>query len=433
MTDTQHTFISVDDAQERILSQFQPLQEIEPVELHDALDRVLASDIVAEFDVPPFRNSAMDGYAVRLADTRSASADAPALLQVAGTIAAGAPADEPIEPGHAVRIMTGAPVPPNADAVVRFERTSDAWPAAERPSAGQVAICKNPKPNDNIREAGEDLQKGDVILAAGSQLGPADLGILASLGTSTVPCVRKPRVAILATGDELINPAEPLEAGKIRNSNEYVTAALVRRAGGIPIPLGIARDNVDDLTTKIREALDRDIDLLITSAGVSVGDYDIVKDVLDAEGDMHFWQVAIKPGKPLAFGLLNTSERSIPLLGLPGNPVAAFVAFDVFARPAIRTMANRSPVFRPAHKARLQEEVTNSGRRHYMRAMVWRDRETNELKVTTKGSGVRVQGSGILSSLVWANAFAVVPEDVTHIPAGELIDVELLEVSEKVI
>lgn len=427
MTDYRHTSISVDDAQRRILAHFERLRDVEPVGLHDALDRVLAEDVVADFDVPPFRNSAMDGYAVRAADTVDASPETPVILKVTGTVAAGSAPDAPLEPGQAVRIMTGAPVPSGADAVVRFERTSDTWSPEEQPRDGRVAICKQASPWDNVREAGEDLAAGDVILSAGTQLGPADLGILASLGHGTVPCIRRPRVAILATGDELVSPEEPLAPGKIRNSNEYVNAALVRRAGGVPIALGIARDTVEDLTDKIREALAHDVDLLITSAGVSVGDYDVVKDVLDAEGDVDFWQVAIKPGKPLAFGLLRTSERSVPLLGLPGNPVAAFVAFDVFARPVIRTMAGLTPIFRRRHKARLQEDVTNSGRRHYMRAVAWRDETSGELHVTTKGSGVRVQGSGILSSLVWANAFAIVPETVTHVAAGELIDVEFID------
>lgn len=427
MSDLEHTLISVDEAQEKILSHFTQLRDVEAVHLHDALDRVLAEDIVADFDVPPFRNSAMDGYAVRAADTASASPETPALLEVVGSVAAGATADTPLQPGQAIRIMTGAPVPPGADAVVRFERTSDAWPTKERPLDDHVAICQEAHVQDNIREAGEDLKRGDVVLSAGTQLQPADLGVLASLGYSTVPCIRQPRIAILATGDELIRPDEPLQPGKIRNSNEYVKAALVRRAGGVPVPLGIARDTVEDLTAKIREALARKVDLLVTSAGVSVGDYDMVKDVLNAKGDMHFWQVAIKPGKPLAFGTLRAEWGDVPLLGLPGNPVAAFVAFDVFARPAIRKMAGLRPLFRRRYRARLQEDVTNSGRRHYMRATAWRDPETGELRVTTKGSGVRVQGSGILSSLVWANAFVVVPENETYIPAGEQIDVELLE------
>lgn len=424
-------FISVDQAQQYILSHITEL-EAEPVHLFEAVGRVLAEDVVADQDIPPFRNSAMDGYAVRAADTATASPDRPVLLRVVSTVAAGLTPDVAVEPGTAARIMTGAPVPPGADAVVRFEETSEAWPPEQRPPDGVIAVCRPVRPGHNVREAGEDVQRGRTVLRRGDCLRPAAVGLLAALGRSTVACVRRPRVGVLATGDELVGPEEPLAPGKIRNSNEYTNVALVIQAGGIPVPLGIARDNVAHLTAKIREALARNVDLIITSAGVSVGDYDMVKHVLAAEGEMHFWQVAIKPGKPLAFGTIAAEGKRVPLLGLPGNPVAAFVAFEVFARPAIRKMAGLRPLFRRRFQARVQEDITNSGRRHYMRARVWRDETTGELLVTTRGSDVRVQGSGILSSLVWANAFAIVPEGVTFIPAGDKVDVELLDWPEEV-
>ncbi len=425
------SLISVEQARDYILSHITEL-EAETVHLFDAVGRVLAEDVVADQDIPPFRNSAMDGYAVRAADTATASPEHPVILRVLGTVAAGMTPQMTVESGVAARIMTGAPVPPGADAVVRFEETSEVWPPDKRPPNGTIAILRPVQPGENVREAGEDVPKGRKVLRRGDRLRAAEVGLLASLGRSAVACVRQPRVGVLATGDELVSPDEPLTPGKIRNSNEYTNVALVRLAGGLPVPLGIARDNVDDLTAKIRRALDENVDLLITSAGVSVGDYDMVKNVLAAEGEVHFWQVAIKPGKPLAFGTLVAGEKRVPLIGLPGNPVAAFVAFEVFVRPAIRKMAGLRPLFRRHFRARVQEDITNSGRRHYMRARVWRDEATGELLATTKGSDVRVQGSGILSSLVWANAFVVVPEGVTFIPAGETVDVELFDWPEEV-
>ncbi len=423
--------ISVEQAQEHILAHIAEL-DAEPVPLFEAVGRVLAEDVVAEHDIPPFRNSAMDGYAVRAADTEGASSERPAVLRVVTTVAAGDSPTVAVTPGTAARIMTGAPMPPGADAVVRFEETSEALPAEHRPPDGQIAILRPVRPGDNVREAGEDVPAGRTVLRHGHRLRAAEVGMLAALGRSRVMCVRLPRVGVLATGDELVGPEEPLAPGKIRNSNEYTNVALVRLAGGLPVPLGIARDTVEDLSAKLKRALELEVDLLITSAGVSVGDYDVVKHVLAARGEVHFWQVAIKPGKPLAFGTLEAEGHSVPLLGLPGNPVAAFVAFEVFARPAIRKMAGLRPLFRRRFRVRLREDVTNSGRRHYMRARVWRDETTGELHATTRGSDVRVQGSGILSSLVWANAFVIVPEQVTFIPAGETVDVELFDWPEEV-
>lgn len=416
----------VEEAVAEILRHVEPLPD-ESVGLLEARGRVLAEDIIADLDVPPFRNSAMDGYAVRAADTAGATPESPAVLRVVADVAAGETADTPVPAGGAVRIMTGAPIPPGADAVVRFEETSEAWPEARRPEIGQVAILVPAMVGQNIREAGEDLRAGTVVMSRGRVLRPAEIGVLAALGRATVRVVRRPRVAILATGDELVAIDEPLAPGKIRNSNEYTTAALVEEAGGIPIPLGIARDNVAHLTAKVEEGLSQGVDLFLTSAGVSVGDYDMVKHVLAAEGEMHFWQVAMKPGKPLAFGRLRGPQGPVPLIGLPGNPVAAIVAFEVFARPAILKMGGRDTRSHPRIQARLQEEVTNSGRRHYMRALVSRDPATGEYHVTTRGSGVRVQGSGILSSLVWANALLVVPEGVTRLAPGEWVTVEMID------
>lgn len=421
--------ITVEEARKAILGGLTPLPA-EKVSLWQARDRVLAADVVASHHVPPFRNSAMDGYAVRAADVKRASPEMPTYLQVIGDVAAGATANRPVGAGEAVRIMTGAPVPEGADAVVRFEESSEGWALDNRPPASQVAICNAVAAWDNVRAAGEDLRAGERVLSAGTRLLPAHIGVLASLGVSRVSVVRRPRVAILATGDELVPADAPLEPGKIRNSNEYTTAALVEQAGGVPVPLGIARDTVESLSAKLQEGLAANVDIFLTSAGVSVGDYDMVKDVLAAEGQMSFWQVAIKPGKPLAFGHLTYDGREIPLLGLPGNPVAAMVAFHAFAEPAIRLLSGRQPIFPPPKEAQLCEDVTNSKRRHYMRALAYRDAE-GTLLVTTRGSGVRVQGSGILSSMVWANCFAVVPAGVSFLPQGAMVPIEPFNWSEE--
>jgi molybdopterin molybdotransferase len=427
--------ISVDEALDYILRHVAPL-ESQTVHITEVLDRVLAEDVLATADIPPFANSAMDGYALQSGDVTAAGPDTPVTLAVIGQVAAGALPDCAVQAGTAVRIMTGAPIPPGGDAVVPFEQTSEGGPRRPLPvpcadetgrPLGAVEVYAAVRAGDNIRQAGEDIRRGTTVLAAGHVLRPPDIGILAALGHPQVQVVLRPRVAILATGDELVDVDEPVTPGKIRNSNEYTTLGLVERYGGVPVPLGIARDTVEDLTAKLCAGLAQRVDLFLTSAGVSVGDFDMVKNVLAAEGEMHFWQVAMKPGKPLAFGTV----QGVPLLGLPGNPVAAMVAFEVFARPAILKLGGYPSWDKPAVRAILDEDVRNSGRRHYMRARV--RREADGFHVTTHGSDVQVQGSGILSSLVWANGLLVVPEEVTFIRAGDSADVWMLDWPEKVI
>jgi molybdopterin molybdotransferase len=425
--------VRVDEALDYILRHVAPLDS-HLVPITEALDRVLAEDVLSTVDIPPFANSAMDGYAVRSGDVTAAGPDTPVTLAVIGEVAAGALPDCPVQAGTAVRIMTGAPVPSGSDAVVPFEQTSEGRPRGPLPAPcadeagpfGSVAVYAAVRAGDNIREAGEDIRHGATVLTAGHVLRPQDIGILAALGRPQVCVVRRPRVAILATGDELVDVDQPVTPGKIRNSNEYTALGLVERYGGVPVPLGIARDTVEDLTAKLCAGLAQRVDLFLTSAGVSVGDFDMVKNVLAAEGEMHFWQVAMKPGKPLAFGIV----QGVPLLGLPGNPVAAMVAFEVFARPAILKLGGRPGWEKPSVRAILDEDVRNSGRRHYMRARV--RREADGYHVTTRGSDVQVQGSGILSSLVWANGLLVVPEEVTFIRAGEGVDVWMLDWPERV-
>jgi molybdopterin molybdotransferase len=422
----QKPLIAVEDALAIILEQIAPV-DTERIALNASFNRVLAEAITSPIDVPPFANSAMDGYAVIAADVQKASRQKPVTLKVIDNIPAGALSSTKLSAGTAARIMTGAPVPEGADAVVRFEETSENTLAHDL-GDDEVLIYKAIGRGDNIRLAGEDIKVDQVVLEAGHRLRPQDVGILAAIGQASVPVYRRPRVAILATGDELVDINEPIEPGKIRNSNEYTQAALVEKYGGEAVMLGIARDTIEDLTAKIQTGLDQRVDLFLTSAGVSVGDFDMVKSVLATEGEMQFWQVAIKPGKPLAFGKLHHADRAgahVPLIGLPGNPVAAMVAFEVFARPAILKLAGQRSWEKRTIRAKLDEDVTNSGRRHYMRAFL--HREPDGYYVTTRGSGVQVQGSGILTSMVWANCLVVIPAQTTHLPAGATVKAWILD------
>ncbi|MCJ7666849.1 MAG: molybdopterin molybdotransferase MoeA, partial [Anaerolineae bacterium] len=290
--------ISVYEAKERILRHFHPLEQ-ERVPILEALDRVLAEDIYSDIDIPPFANSAMDGYALRSLDTAGASRKSPVTLKVVADLAAGYTTEVEVAPGMAIRIMTGAPLPEGADAVVRFEDTSEGLRGSWGPT---VEVYKEVSPRENVRPAGEDIRRGELVLTKGTVLRPQEIGVLASLGRPEVEVIRRPRVAILATGDELVGIEEELGPGKIRNSNEYSNTALVLRYGGIAVRLGIAKDRVEDIKAKIQKGLEAQVDLFLTSAGVSVGEYDVVKEVLASEGEIEFWQVCMKPGKPLAFG-----------------------------------------------------------------------------------------------------------------------------------
>ena len=412
--------ISVDEALEYVLKQFEPL-EPEEVEILDALDRVLAEDVYSDVDIPPFDNSAMDGYAVRAADTVGASPETPVMLRVIGDLAAGYTTDLVVEPGMAVRIMTGAPLPAGADAVVRFEETSEGLSAGER-MGSEIEIFSQVDIIENVRPAGEDIREGELVLPEGTVLRAQEIGVLASLGKVRVQVIRRPRVAILATGDELIAIDQPLAPGKIRNSNEYSNAALVQRYGGVPVRLGMARDDVEELTAKIRGGLAQEVDLFLTSGGVSVGDYDVVKDVLSAEGEMHFWQVCMKPGKPLAFGEI----QGVPILGLPGNPVSVMVSFEQFARPAILKMLGKTRLRKPTVEAVLNEDVESSGRRGFKRAVI--TKRGGEYYASVTGP----QGSGILTSMVKANGLVIIPEGIRYKKAGERVTVQMLDWPENV-
>jgi len=408
MKDNLYPMISVEEAQQRILSYIHPLNA-EDIRLLDADDRVLAEDIASPLNVPPHDNTAMDGYAVIAADTVGASPAQPRPLRVIFDLAAGYTTDVRVVPGSAIRIMTGAPIPPGADAVVPFEDTErfGEW----------VRIFKGVEVGANVREAGEDVRKDALVLRRGCRIRPQEVGMLATVGHKTVAVTRRPRVAILATGDEVVEIDAPLLPGKIRNSNSYSNAAQVLAAGGVPVLLGIAHDQVEELTAMIRSGLALKVDLFLTSGGVSVGDFDVVKQVLAAEGEMTFWRVRMKPGKPLAFGRMG----GVPLLGLPGNPVSAMVSFELFARCAILKMQGLLDWGRPTVEATLMDGIARKdGRRHYVRVRV-EDRDGAYFAHLTGE-----QGSGILSSMVEANGLAIVPEDWSKAPPGSRVRVMML-------
>lgn len=415
--------ISVEQAFEKILS-YAPVLEPEQAPILDTLGQVLAEDIFSDINIPPLDNAAMDGYAIRARDTAEAGSKTPTVLCVIDTVIAGAISTKEVAPGTAIRIMTGAPVPKGADAVVRFEDTDE----TERKGAAQNEIgvlCKL-KPGANIRRAGEDVVKGSLILKKGTVIRPAEVGVLASLGKSKAPVIRRPVVAVLATGNELVEVGKPLPPGRIYNSNTYSVAALVKRYGGIPKILGIALDTEKSLIEKLRQG--QDADMLITSGGVSAGDYDMVKDVLAKEGEITFWTVRMKPGKPLAFGTIKGGKgRSIPHLGLPGNPVSSMVTFELFARPAIFKMMGKKNFAKPAVEATLEEPIANTdGRRVFIRTVV----EKRGGKFYARLTGP--QGSGILTSMSLANGLVVVPEDKAEVKAGEVVNVMMLDWNEEV-
>ncbi|HET8944771.1 MAG TPA: gephyrin-like molybdotransferase Glp, partial [Dehalococcoidia bacterium] len=342
--------ISVDEALSRILS-YVDILPAEEVTLVEALGQVLDEEITAGFNIPPLDNTAMDGYAVRAADTEGAGAESPVRLRVIGEVAAGYEFAGHVEPGTAVRIMTGAPIPAGGDAVVPFEETDEPFdkaPERSRKLDGTVKVFKAARPGANIRHSGEDLKAGEVVVRRGTVLRPSEIGVIASVGRGTVRVIRRPVVAVLSTGDELLEPGQERTGARIYDSNAHSVASLVRRYGGVPRLLGIAKDTVEALTAKIHEGLDAD--MLITSAGVSRGDYDVVKDVLAREGEIDFWTVAMKPGKPLAFGCFypdGSGGRRVPHIGLPGNPVSSMVAFELFGRPAMMKMMGKQDWRRP--------------------------------------------------------------------------------------
>ena len=416
--------LSVEDAFERIIAAFRTLEpETKPI--LDVLGQTLAEDVFSPLNIPPSDNSAMDGYALRHEDVRNASADNPVLLRVIGLIAAGQIPDRRVEPGTALRIMTGAPTPEGCDTVVPFEDTDEVDRKARGDSMDEIGILVDQPLGMHVRPAGEDVKAGEKVLERGAVLRPWEIGVLASLGIEQVSVIRRPVIAILATGDELQTPGEAALPGRIYDSNSYGLAASVQRYGGVPKMLGIARDNLEDMHRKLNEGLTAD--LLLTSAGVSKGDYDIVKDVLAERGKVNFWSVRMRPAKPLAWGMLRGDEgRMVPHLGLPGNPVSAMVAFEEFARPAILRMLGRTDLAKPTVRAELTGPIVNfDGRRVFARVRV--TRRNGSFYATPTGP----QGSNILTSMARANGLAICPEDLPRKDEGDVVEVKMLDWNEE--
>lgn len=400
--------ITVEEALDKVLSSIQQLGP-EKVSILEALGRVMAEDIYANRDIPPFSNSGMDGYAVRSEDIQNTSSGHPVRLEVIEDLPAGFMPKKRVEKGKAIRIMTGAPIPEGADTVVPVEDTQK-----EDTSA---LIFRATLRGEHIRKAGEDVKKGEGVMSAGDLIHPAEIGMLASLGRSFVAVYQKATVAILCTGEELVDVDGDLDGIKIISSNSYSLAAQVKDCGAIPIQLGIARDRKDEVKEKLLQGIRAD--MLISSAGVSVGDYDFVKDALKELGvEMVFWRVAMKPGMPLAFGTI----QGKPVFGLPGNPVSSMVSFEQFVRPSLLKMMGHRRLFRPVIEAILKEDIHKTpGRRHFVRAFV--SSEKDHYFVTPTGA----QGSGILKSMVRANGLVIIPEDQEMVRAGEKVKVQLLD------
>jgi molybdopterin molybdotransferase len=400
--------ITVEEALDKILCHIRPLGS-EKVSLLEALRRVIAEDIHANRDVPPLDNSGMDGYAVKNLDIKNSSKDHPVRLKVVEDLPAGSISTKTLRRGQAIRIMTGAPIPKGANTIIPVEETEK--------EEGFVSIFKAVSSGEHIRRAGEDVKKGDLVVSVGDLIRPAEVGMLASLGRSFISVYQKPLVAILCTGEELVDVDGDLDEVKIVSSNSYTLAAQVRDCGAIPIQLGIAKDRREEIREKLRQGIRADV--LISSGGVSVGDYDFVKDALNDLGvKMVFWRVAMKPGKPLAFGTI----RRKPVFGLPGNPVSSMVSFEQFVRPSLLKMMGHRHLFRPTVEAILKEDIHKEpGRRHFIRSSV--SFEKDHYFATTTGA----QGSGILRSMLRANGLIVIPEDREIVKAGEKVRVQLLD------
>lgn len=405
--------LSVAEAAERIVAAVEPLA-VEDVPLRDAAGRVLAADIVSPITLPHRDNSAMDGYAVRGASIAGAREEAPIELPVLETVAAGAFPTRVIGAGEATRIMTGAPLPDGADTVVRVEDT-DA-------GVTRVRVLRDRDAGKNVRRRGEDVHEGRVALPRGTPIGAAQVGVLASIGAARVPVHRRPRVAILGSGDELVDldRFDEVRAGRrIVSSNAYTLEALVRHSGGEPLVLGHAADTLEAMRALLARALEAAPDLIITTAGVSVGEHDHTRAAVEALGTaLDFWRVRMRPGAPLGFG----SVRGIPWLGLPGNPVSAMVTFELFARPAIRRLFGHTRLHRRPVPVTLEEPVSIGARlTHFYRAIVTAHDDGH---LTARLTGP--QGSGILTSMALANALLIVPEDRQRVDTGEQLHALLL-------
>ena len=398
--------LSVEEARQQMLETI-PVLPTEKRGILECTDYVLAEALHASENIPPFDNSAMDGFAVRSTDVKDTSKDNPISLSVIETIAAGCAPERHVSDAEAARIMTGAMMPKGADSVVMQEVTEL--------NGDTVKIFEAVEETENVRFTGESVKQGDCVMSPGKVLRPPEVSMLASLNCAEVTVHQKPTVAIVSTGDELTPLGDPLLPGKIRDSNRYGLYSQVQKAGGIPIDMGIAPDDEDETERIFRESVAK-ADALITSGGVSVGEHDVVKNVLMKLGQMNFWRVAMKPGKPQVYGKIDGK----PIFGLPGNPVSSLVVFELFVRPALLKMAGHTDLLRPTFNAVLTTDVTNrDGRVNYMRAIL--AKQNGQYIAKTTGP----QGSGILHSLVLANGLITIPSGVT-LHAGELVEAQFL-------
>jgi molybdopterin molybdotransferase len=406
--------LSVAEARERILSHFQATAE-EILQLIECANRVLAVDVIAAHDLPLFDNSSMDGFAIRAVDS-STAASSSVTLSVVADIPAGSAPTVALTQGQAARIMTGAQLPAGADAVIPVEDTDFNDRSADTSVPKTVSFKREVKIGENVRPRGMDLHAGDIVLQKGRKLKPQDLGLLAMLGVAHIQVHKKPRVALLSSGDELLEVDEPLTAGKIHDSNSYALAALIENSGAKILRLGAAKDTRKSVEGLLQKAVDAHVDLIVSSAGVSVGAFDFVKEVIEANGKLDFWRVNMRPGKPLAFG----EYRGTPFFGLPGNPVSAFVGFEIFVRPVLERLSGQLDGIRLTVKVRCEEEIESDGRESYLRAKI---RNENGATIATLTGH---QGSGNLLSLVQADALLIIPAGVKCVPVGREVDAILI-------
>lgn len=416
MTDP-YTRRSVEEAVALVLDNVSTL-EVEYVPVTESVGRVVAYDLTSDIDITPFDNVAMDGFALKADEVGCASADAPVALKVVAEAPAGTLYEGPIGPGECVRIMTGAPLPPEADCMVQYELVDHQGGDGH---VGSVVLFTKPtKPGNNIRKKGEEIEAGATAIARGETVSAAGVGFLASCGITSVPVYRKPRVGVISIGSELVDPTEMPTAGKIRNSNGYALEALALQAGGIPVHYEIVPDDLDALTAQVKAAT-KECDFVVTSGGASNGDFDFIKPVIETAGTLLMTVVNMRPGKCQTFGLVNDT----PVFGLPGNPAAAWCGFEIIVRQALRKMQGYSSFARPVVKAHLALPLRKKNqRRMYLRATL--SRQDDKLVVTP----AKNQSSGLFSTIQRGNCLIVKPDDGHEYEAGELIDVVLMDVAE---
>lgn len=402
--------LSVEEAKEILLNRFLQ-KEDSVIPLVDALNKILSQDIYASINLPPFDNSSMDGFAVLSEDVNNASLDHPKKLNIVEDIAAGYSPKHSLDQGQSSRIMTGAPLPEGADAVVPVEFTNFSDRYSQKALPTEILIYKPVKKGDYLRPEGQDIHKGEKIFSQGHKLRPQDLGFLSAQGIAEIAVVKKPKIALLSSGDELLNPGEELIPGKIYNSNTIAIKSLLESFGAQVIDLGIAKDDYDEVKSKFKFVEGLNVDLFVSTAGVSVGVYDFIRDVILEQGTLNFWKVNMRPGKPLTFG----EYKNIPFIGLPGNPVSAYVSTLVFIKPVINKLLGINEEVR-FFTALLDEDIESDGRESYLRTIIDNHAGNYHAKLAEH------QGSGNIFSLVCANALLIIPAGVKSLPKGNPVN-----------